>query len=76
MLLETFPTMSTRVYFGKLPRDVRESDIEKLADKFGRIKDVRLCQGFAFVEFSDARDAADCIEDLHDTRFMGERYLS
>ena len=28
--------MSTRVYFGRLPSDTRESDIEKLIKKYGR----------------------------------------
>ncbi|KAJ3253285.1 hypothetical protein HK103_000779 [Boothiomyces macroporosus] len=64
-----------RVYFGKLPRDCRERDIEKLAKEFGRIRDVRCLQGFAFVEFDDGRDASDCVKDLDGTRFMGERII-
>ncbi|KAJ3269164.1 hypothetical protein HDV01_001710 [Terramyces sp. JEL0728] len=71
-----------RVYFGmvelmpgKLPRDCRERDVEKLAKEFGRIRDVRCLQGFAFVEFDDGRDASDCVKDLDGTRFMGERII-
>lgn len=66
----------SRVYFGKLPRDCRERDLEKLAEEFGKIRDVRMLQGFAFVEFQDSRDADDCIRDLDNTRFMGDRYIS
>ena len=65
--------MGTRVYFGKLPRDCSESELEKLVEKFGRTRDVRLLQGFAFVEFSDSRDADDCVKDLDGSRFLGER---
>ena len=75
----SFLIMSTRVYFGeqvntgKLSRDCRERDLEKLVSEFGRIRDVRMLQGFAFVEFRDSRDASDCIHELDGTRFMGER---
>ncbi|KAI8895966.1 hypothetical protein BC833DRAFT_541914 [Globomyces pollinis-pini] len=64
-----------RVYFGKLARDCRERDLEKLTREFGRVRDIRLLQGFAFVEFADSRDADDCIHELDGTRFLGERLI-
>ncbi len=66
---------SCRVYFGKLSRDCRERDLEKLAREFGRIRDIRLLQGFGFVEYEDSRDADDAVKDLDGTRFLGERYF-
>lgn len=66
----------SRVYFGRLPRDCRERDVEDLAREFGRVRDVRMLSGFAFVEFADRRDASDAIHELDGTRFMGERYNS
>jgi RNA recognition motif-containing protein len=63
----------SRVYFGRLPRDAESRDIEKLASEFGRIRDVRLLTGFAFVEYDDPRDAKDCVRELDGSRFMGER---
>jgi RNA recognition motif-containing protein len=83
-VFSTFVSMSSskRVYLGphstklgKLPRDARERDIEDLCSKFGRIKDVRLLQGFGFVEFDDARDAEDAVRDLDNQKFMGERLV-
>lgn len=49
----------SRVYIGNLPPDVRESEIEDLFYKYGRIRSVTL-KGrrgppFAFVEFDDPR---------------------
>ena len=65
--------MSTRVYVGGISHRARERDVEKLFDRFGRIKDVSLKNGFAFVEFDDDRDADDAVYDLNRTTFMGER---
>jgi len=65
--------MSTRVYVGGISHRARERDVEKLFDKFGRIKDVSLKNGFAFVEFDDDRDADDAVYDLNRSTFMGER---
>lgn len=66
----------SRVYFGRLPRDAEARDVEKLASEFGRIRDVRLLTGFAFVEFDDSRDARDAVRELDGCRFMGERWVS
>ncbi|XP_069135992.1 serine/arginine-rich splicing factor 1-like [Argopecten irradians] len=54
-----------RIYVGNLPPDIRERDIEDLFTKFGRIiyVDLKNRRGppFAFVEFSDPRDAEDAV---------------
>ncbi|KAI8809132.1 hypothetical protein BJ742DRAFT_806441 [Cladochytrium replicatum] len=63
----------SRVYFGRLPRDCTERELERLARDFGRVKDIRLLSGFGFVEFDDKRDARDCIEKLDGSKLMGER---
>jgi arginine/serine-rich splicing factor 4/5/6 len=67
--------MSSRVYFGRLPRDAEQRDIEKLVGEFGRTRDIRLLTGYAFVEFEDSRDAKDAVRELDNSRFMGERYI-
>jgi len=65
--------MSCRLYAGGISHRARERDVEKLFSKFGRIRDVSLKNGFAFVEFDDDRDADDAVYDLNRTTFMGER---
>lgn len=54
------------IYVGNLPGDTRESEIEDLFAKYGKIIDIDLKlpprpPGFAFVEYSDPRDAEDAI---------------
>lgn len=41
--------MGTRVFVGGLTYRVRERDIEKFFRKYGRIKEVAMKNGFAFV---------------------------
>lgn len=38
-----------RVFLGRLPRDIREKDIEKFFRGFGRIREINLKNGFGFV---------------------------
>lgn len=54
--------MGTRVYIGKLSYDVRERDIEKFFKGYGRVREILMKDGFAFVEFDDNRDADDAGE--------------
>jgi len=65
--------MSTRVYFGGLSHRARERDVEKFFRKFGRIRDISLKNGFAFVDFDDYRDADDACYELSGKDFLGER---
>ncbi|CBQ69540.1 related to pre-mrna splicing factor srp55 [Sporisorium reilianum SRZ2] len=67
--------MSTRVYIGKLPADVRRGDIEDLFRDYGRLYDVRIMGSFGFVEFEHPRDAEDAVKDFDGKNFMGERIL-
>ncbi|KAJ2691603.1 hypothetical protein H4R19_006330 [Coemansia spiralis] len=63
----------SRLYVGRLPRDVRERDLEKLFKGYGEIRDICLLSGFGFVEFRDRRDAEDVMHDFNNRDFMGER---
>ncbi|KAJ9475668.1 Nucleolar protein 3 [Pseudozyma hubeiensis] len=67
--------MSTRVYVGKLPPDVRRGDIEDLFRDYGRLHDVRIMGAFGFVEFEHPRDAEDAVKDFDGKNFMGERIV-
>lgn len=39
----------TRVYFGRLPRDIRERDLERFVRGFGRVREVSIKLGYGFV---------------------------
>ncbi|KAJ2880462.1 serine arginine-rich splicing factor, partial [Coemansia aciculifera] len=65
----------SRLYVGRLPRDVRERDIERLFKGYGQIRDICLLSGFGFVEFRERRDAEDVMQDFNGRDFMGERLI-
>jgi arginine/serine-rich splicing factor 4/5/6 len=67
--------MSSRVYVGGLSYRSRESDVDRLFRKFGRIKEISLKNGYCFIEFEDHRDADDAVYELNGREFMGERCL-
>ena len=48
-------TGGRRLYVGKLPSDANRDDLEKLFFRIGDLVDVRVLQGFAFVEFERLR---------------------
>lgn len=73
LLLTGLYNMSTRVYLGRLARDCRDRDIEKLFRGYGDIREINLKNGFGFVEFRDNRDAEDVVYDFHGKEFLGER---
>ncbi|KAJ4847460.1 Serine/arginine-rich splicing factor sr34a [Turnera subulata] len=69
---------SRTIYVGNLPLDVRESEIEDLFYKFGRILDIELKlphrpPGYCFVEFDDSWGAEDAIRARDGYNFDGCR---
>ncbi|XP_054270169.1 serine-arginine protein 55 isoform X2 [Macrosteles quadrilineatus] len=65
--------MGTRVFVGGLTYRVRERDLERFFRKYGRVKEVAMKNGFAFVEFDDHRDADDAVYELNGKELLGER---
>ena len=66
---------STRLYLGNLPRNTTQKDIE---DQFtthgsGSVKEIKLMDGFGFIEFENAMDTRDVVPAFHGSDFMGER---
>lgn len=56
--------MSSRVFVGNLPLDIKEREIDDLFYKYGRIRDIEIKYpprppAFAFITFDDYRDAED-----------------
>jgi len=68
------PVSATRLYLGNLPRNATKADVEKhFSEHPGKIREVKLMQGFGFLEFDDEMDAKEVVPAYHGTQFMGER---
>ncbi|KAI3738382.1 hypothetical protein L2E82_28411 [Cichorium intybus] len=66
---------TTRLYVGRLSSRTRSRDLEYLFSKYGRVRDVDMKHDFAFVEFSDPRDADDARYSLNGRDLNGSRLL-
>ncbi|EXJ57342.1 hypothetical protein A1O7_07689 [Cladophialophora yegresii CBS 114405] len=68
---------STRLYLGNLPRNITKQDIEEHFGTHGAgtIKEIKLMNGFGFIEYEDAMDARDVVpgNSIDGTEFKGER---
>uniref|UniRef100_A0A0R3S3C8 RRM domain-containing protein n=1 Tax=Elaeophora elaphi TaxID=1147741 RepID=A0A0R3S3C8_9BILA len=67
--------MGSRVYVGRLSYRAHERDIERFFRGYGRITEILLKNGYAFVEFSDRRDAEDAVHDLNGRSLLGDRVI-
>ncbi|XP_010267491.1 PREDICTED: serine/arginine-rich splicing factor RS31-like isoform X2 [Nelumbo nucifera] len=57
------------VFCGNFEYETRQSDLERLFSKYGRVERIDMKSGFAFVYFDDERDAEDAIRRIDDTPF-------
>ncbi|KAI9698615.1 MAG: hypothetical protein M1820_007414 [Bogoriella megaspora] len=73
--MATNDVSSTRLYLGNLPRNATKSDVENHFNSHGtgEITEIKLMNGFGFIEYKDAMDARDVVPDGSD--FMGERLV-
>ncbi|XP_010413337.1 PREDICTED: serine/arginine-rich splicing factor RS31 isoform X1 [Camelina sativa] len=61
------------VFVGNFEYETRQSELEKLVGKYGRVDRVDMKTGFAFVYFEDERDAEDAIRKLDNFPFGYEK---
>lgn len=66
---------STRVYVGRLPGSVRQSDLERFFKGYGKIREITLKEGYGFIEFNDKRDAEDAVYELNGKELCGDRII-
>ncbi|KAK4478601.1 hypothetical protein RD792_014089 [Penstemon davidsonii] len=64
---------NSRLYVGHLSSRTRTRDLEYIFSKYGRVRDVDLKRDYAFVEFSDPRDADDARYSLDGRDVDGRR---
>jgi len=66
---------ATRLYLGNLPRTATKADVEAHFNTHGtgEITEIKLMNGFGFIEYKDAMDARDVVPAFHGSDFMGER---
>ncbi|KAL3571940.1 hypothetical protein D5086_025844 [Populus alba] len=57
------------IFCGNLDYDARQSDLERLFKRYGKIDRVDMKSGFAFVYMEDERDAEDAIRRLDQAEF-------
>ncbi|XP_010528217.1 PREDICTED: serine/arginine-rich splicing factor RS2Z33-like isoform X2 [Tarenaya hassleriana] len=65
----------TRLYVGQLSSTTRTRDLERLFSRYGRVQDVDMKRNYAFVEFSDPRDADDARYHLDRREYDGSRLV-
>ncbi|GLT47867.1 hypothetical protein SLA2020_215260 [Shorea laevis] len=66
---------NTRLYVGHLSSRTRSRDLEHIFSRYGRIRDVDMKHDYAFVEFSDPRDADDARYSLDGRDIDGSRII-
>ncbi|KAI1486815.1 hypothetical protein F5X96DRAFT_673271 [Biscogniauxia mediterranea] len=66
---------ATRLYLGNLPKGVTKADVEAhfATHGTGEITEIKLMNGFGFIEYKDAMDARDVVPAFHGSDFMGSR---
>ncbi|XWS37764.1 hypothetical protein CRYUN_Cryun19dG0073400 [Craigia yunnanensis] len=57
------------IFCGNFEYDARQSDLERLFRKYGRVERVDMKSGFAFIYMEDERDAEDAIRALDQAEF-------
>ncbi|AQK79216.1 Serine/arginine-rich splicing factor RS2Z32 [Zea mays] len=65
----------TRLYVGRLAPRTRSRDLEYLFGKYGRIREVELKRDYAFIEFSEHRDADEARYQLDGRDVDGSRIV-
>ncbi|KAH7027893.1 uncharacterized protein B0I36DRAFT_328142 [Microdochium trichocladiopsis] len=66
---------ATRLYLGNLPKGATKADLEThfATHGTGEITEIKLMNGFGFVEYKDPMDARDVVPAFHGSDFMGQR---
>ena len=64
-----------QIFIARLPSDFREDDLDYYFRKYGRIRNLQLKRGYAFVEYDDYKDAEDAIHEMDGRKIDGQRIV-
>ncbi|KAL9412197.1 hypothetical protein AB3S75_045759 [Citrus x aurantiifolia] len=67
--IAAFEAMMRPIFCGNFEYDARQSDLERLFRRYGKVDRVDMKSGFAFIYMDDERDAEDAIRGLDRTEF-------
>lgn len=69
---------STRLYLGNLPRNITKQEVEEHFSSHGAgtIKEIKLMNGFGFIEYEDMMDARDVVPAFHGSELKGGERLT
>ncbi|XP_047336234.1 serine/arginine-rich splicing factor RS31 isoform X2 [Impatiens glandulifera] len=65
--------MTRPVFCGNIGYETRQSELDRLFSKYGRVDRIDMKSGFAFVYFEDERDAEDAIRGIDNFSFGHDR---
>ena len=66
---------NAQIFVAKLAPSIDERELDYQFSKYGRIRNIRLMRGYAFVEYEDYRDAHDAIYEMDGKRIEGQRIV-
>ncbi|KAJ1964004.1 hypothetical protein GGI12_001697 [Dipsacomyces acuminosporus] len=70
---------NTQLFIGRLPREMRSSELERIFDKFGKLSRCDVKRGsnlsYGFIEYNDLNDAEDAIKECNGMSVQGERIV-
>ncbi|OMH84664.1 Serine/arginine-rich splicing factor [Zancudomyces culisetae] len=65
----------SQLFVGRLPRDIRSSELEDLFSRYGKLSRCDIKRGYGFIEYEDRRDAEDALKDADGMRLGGGRIV-
>ncbi|GAA5853194.1 hypothetical protein JCM8547_000236 [Rhodosporidiobolus lusitaniae] len=72
---ETLKMSGRRLYIGRVPQQASNRDFQEYFGSLGKLVEVRIMAGFAFIEYDQLRDAEQAVAEYNNKDFLGERIL-
>lgn len=63
----------SRIFVRNIPAKLRQSDLENIFSKHGKIADIILKPNFAFIEYNSDKEANEAVKHLNDYNIQGAK---